>query len=291
MANYTEPIIVQIVNDATASISGNSGRGGGGGSAIGNAAKLSAGFNVLQEIYGLISEAVKGVLQPVVSVIKGVLKLLAQFLRPAIDILMVFLLPLMMFIKPLVKVFNEIMKPFRKIAYDMMKSGGMAATQPAILVLLMGMQAALVNVFAALLKQVFMMIAGMVDTIFGTSLGETVSKTFDTVLEVYNNEMLNAATGVQTGFNKIMDSLNFDSATANLGSRLQKSINDALNSISWSKNSKGKITGVNESTGNMTAFISSQEVTSRSNATAKKYGIDLSKNESASQIFNRLSNV
>jgi phosphatidate cytidylyltransferase len=103
---------VQIVNDGVKST--------GGGSYAGGAAKLSGTFNVLQDIYGLVKEAVSGVIKPLMTVIKNVLKLLAQFLRPAIDLIMIFIMPLMILLKPLVKVFNEIMRPFRQIAFTLL---------------------------------------------------------------------------------------------------------------------------------------------------------------------------
>lgn len=285
MATYDEPIIVKIINDANAAMSG----GGGGG--VKTAAGLSATFNVLQDIYGLVKEAVAGVLRPVVSVVKGVLKLLAQFLRPAIDILLILLMPLLMMLKPLIKVFNEIMRPFRQIAFDMIKKGGQTALIPAMSVITMGFNAAIMNVVGQMIKTALVMVASLFEKVFHVSgLVQFISETADGVLQGYNDLMLTSAKTVQSSFENMLDIIDFVNPLNKVGERFQKSVNEMLNQINFTKKTSNRAFGVNEATGNMVIGISPGEITQRSNATAKKYGIDLNSKETAADVFNRLRN-
>lgn len=297
MPSYTEPIIVQIVNDVNAKITSS-----GGGNAVKGAAGLSATFNVLQDIYGLVKEAVAGVLRPVVNVVKGVLKLLAQFLRPAIDLIMILLMPILQMLKPMVKIFNEIMRPFRQIAYDMIKKGGATAMFPAMAVINLGFITALINVLGEMIKQSTTLILSllkpllfypladllpwfdreMVDKAF-SHVQDTISGTIDTGLGFLNDQALNAAKGIRSLIKNVVGEV----ATA-----ARMSINDAVNTIKSRSNSKGEI--ITTQDGGKTSIQLNKE----SNygmleirlAAKKKYAIDVNSKESAADVFNRLRN-
>lgn len=129
MANSTEPIVVQIINEgaatATSAVGGSkpSGSSGGGiASALGGVAKLGGMAAVVIEVLGMVKDAISTVLQPLKSVVMVVLKLLAQILRPVADVLIVVLIPIIQMLKPIIKVFNDIIKPFRLAAYKLMSA-------------------------------------------------------------------------------------------------------------------------------------------------------------------------
>lgn len=131
MANSTEPIIVQIVNEAGAAISGGSTKKTGEGSGLlATTAKITSIIGIAQEIAKLVSEAMNTLIKPIRTVLLGILKMVAQLLRPFSDMILILLIPILQFLKPLIKVFNDMMKPFRTVAFKLMsqasKTGNVA---------------------------------------------------------------------------------------------------------------------------------------------------------------------
>jgi hypothetical protein len=289
MASYFEPIIVQI-EDGTANINSGGGAKGNSGMQLG---KLVGAIDVLQEIMGLVKEAVKGILAPLSHMVTGILKLVAQFIRPAVDVLMILLIPILNILKPLVKVFNDIMRPFRQIAFKMAKEGGIAGALAAPAIILQGLMTAVLNVVAQFIKSSMFLITDLLkrlifyplaDILPGVSR-EGVDKAFqgiqdavNTVLDNFllggggfpgiNKLMLDSAKNVARGLGVSVD--NIDYATPM--KKAQKSAQSSLDEF-WaglrtsSKGSGSSNNGVKQVTVNM------QEVNAHASTIMKNYGI------------------
>jgi hypothetical protein len=291
MASVEEPIIVRIVNDATATATS-----GGVGGAVGAVAGLTGLITIASEVAGLVKDAVKGVLKPAFSMVSGILKLLAQFLRPAIDILVIFLYPIMQILKPLVKMFNDVMRPFRQIAFRMMKEGG-AAGIAAGAVIMQGFNTAIVNLLGGIIKQsmqlwvqiilnlVIKPITMLFDQIFGTNVTPKVESFFldlvadaekgiDTVLSGLNKASLNVAKTIAKTMGVTVDDIDFSTPMNKAKDKMQSSIFDFWNNLRFER-SVGKSKVYTDSSGKMVVDVreSMPDFNARAAQTSQKYGI------------------
>lgn len=195
MAAYTDPIVVQIV-DEVANV-GNPNRNKKSGATSGDLAagitKLGGIAALISEVVGMVKDAIDGILKPIKTVITGMLKLVTQFLRPIADIIIVLLQPLLMLLKPIVRLFNQLMQPFRKIAYDLMREAGTkevgSVSQNLLYIQALG------TLLSGILASMFPIIAQLI-TMF---IVNPIFSLLEAVLPMFKNQLESAKNAINTG--------------------------------------------------------------------------------------------
>ncbi len=218
MANYTEPIIIQIANDVTPNkkFGGKNDKSDNSlGSLASSLSKVLGVGAVIMEALKVLGDAINTILKPVKTMITGIFRLVSQLLRPIADVVVLLLMPVLQFIKPLIKVFNEIMRPYRTLAFSMMREANKTSDPSkaallntgAVSTIFAGFAMSILGVLKELLKSQVTIIASFIKTFLLNPLVDILMwSSPDFVKDAVKNYMSSNIDKGVVEFSKVLDS-------------------------------------------------------------------------------------